>query len=63
MVNRASLTRSVKSGHCQQDGSEIAKESGQRLASEVQHILPYLGWNGCARIGEQTRLSVLNYDK
>jgi hypothetical protein len=55
MVNRASLTRSVKSGHCQQDGSEIAKESGQRLASIVQPI-------SNVQTASRVRLgSVLNY--
>ena len=28
--------------------------------STIKHILPYPGWNGCAGIGEQTRLSVFN---
>ena len=41
MVNRVLLTRSVKSKQCQQDGSEIAKESGQRLAPILKHILKH----------------------
>ena len=28
-----------------------------------KHILPYLCWNGCTRIGEKTRLNVFIYGK
>ena len=33
------------------------------LATIYKHILPYLCWNGCTRIGEKTRLNVFLYGK
>jgi len=33
------------------------------LATIYKHILPYLCWNGCTRIGEKTRLNVFIYGK
>lgn len=40
--------------------SNIFRQGMEKDDTIVQHILPYLAWNGCASIGEQTRLSVLN---
>ena len=57
----ARVEKSVYSGDLKSPGCNGHAGSSPASRTILKHILPYLCWNGCVRLGEKTRLSVFQY--